>query len=221
MLLDEFQRIIEIAPDMGIEGGIRSAAQETQMLSFIFSGSSRHLIESIFQDSGRPLYKLCKKIKLDRIEEQHYRQHLGQAAKIMWGVDIEDDVFVTIMQLSERHPYYVNYLCDALWSLYELPPSVTDVDETWLQVVEEERSDLLREYFSMAEGQKKLMIYLASHQGSNLYAAKNAEKIEMPTTSIPRVLRGLLEKRHHRRVSKRALSFNQSSLPIHSSAIDN
>ncbi len=76
LMIDEFQRVIEIAPDAGIEGGIRSAAQETKHLSLIFSGSSRHLIKSIFQDDGRPLYKLCKKLKIDRISAEHYEKHL-------------------------------------------------------------------------------------------------------------------------------------------------
>ena len=74
---------------MGIEGGIRSAAQETEYLSLIFSGSNRHLIESIFQDEGRPLYKLCKKIRLGRIQEMHYKKHINKAAKSMWGSEFE------------------------------------------------------------------------------------------------------------------------------------
>lgn len=197
MLIDEFQRVTEIAPDMGIEGGIRSAAQETQFLAFIFSGSNRHLIESIFQDAGRPLYRLCKKIRLERISDIHYRNHLNIAANIMWGSDLPESVFEKIMILTERHPYYVNHLCDSLWSLCDSLPNTQSVDATWEMVIEADRSDLLKEFYSIADNPKKLLIFLATqydfHQG-NLYSLKTAEKIGMPTTSIKRALQILLNK---------------------------
>jgi AAA+ ATPase superfamily predicted ATPase len=194
MLLDEFQRVVEIAPDMGIEGAIRSAAQEMQNLALIFSGSGRHLIESIFQDEGRPLYKLCKKIKLERISQEHYKIHLNKAAQLMWKKELEMEVFLQIMKLTQRHPYYVNYACDALWSNSESFPKIDDVNEVWNLVVEEERSDLLREYFSMTENQKKLLIYLASNLGTNLYSTETSKKTDIPPTSISKTLRGLMEK---------------------------
>ncbi len=194
MLLDEFQRVIEIAPDMGIEGGIRSAAQETQYLAIVFSGSSRHLIESIFQDEGRPLYKLCKKIRLDRISKEHYKKHLNKAARAMWKSELNEAVFQKIMQLTERHPYYVNYVCDGLWDCYEKVPEIEDVHKVWDRMVEEERSDLLREYFSISESQKKLLIYLANYPGESLYSAQAIGRMALSATSVPKALIVLLKK---------------------------
>lgn len=197
LLIDEFQRVAEIAPDMGIEGGIRSAAQETKHLAFIFSGSNRHLIESIFQDEGRPLYRLCKKIRLERISSEHYQGHLNIAAKIMWKGPLPQDVFEKIMTLTERHPYYVNNLCDSLWSLYDKLPDKKAVDTAWQLVVEADRSDLLKEFYSIADNPKKLLIYLAIQHASNhetLYSTETAKRIGMPTTSVAKALQLLLSK---------------------------
>lgn len=197
LLIDEFQRVAEIAPDMGIEGGIRSAAQETKHLAFIFSGSNRHLIESIFQDEGRPLYRLCKKIRLERINSEHYKDHLNIAAKIMWKAPLQQGVFEKIMTLTEQHPYYVNNLCDSLWSLYDELPDEKAVDEAWQLVVEADRSDLLKEFYSIADNPKKLLIYLAIQNSSNhgnLYATETAKNIGMPTTSVAKALQILLSK---------------------------
>lgn len=195
MFIDEFQRVVEIAPDMGIEGGIRSAAQETQQLAIIFSGSNRHLIESIFQDEGRPLYKLCKKIKLERIAETHYQNHLNKAAQQMWKHNLPDAVFKQIMQLTERHPYYVNYVCDALWSLDSKSlPKLEDVNSVWEVIMEEERSDLLKEFFSITENQKKLLIYLAAKPGDSIYSAHATQIMGLASTSVPKVLYVLLAK---------------------------
>lgn len=194
LLIDEFQRVAEIAPDMGIEGGIRSAAQETKYLAFIFSGSNRHLIESIFQDEGRPLYRLCKKIRLERISSEHYQNHLNIAAKIMWKAPLHNEVFEKIMTLTERHPYYVNNLCDSLWSLYDTLPDLKAVDEAWQLVVEADKSDLLKEFYSIADNPKKLLIYLAIQHTNNLYATETAKNIGMPTTSVAKALQLLLSK---------------------------
>lgn len=192
MLIDEFQRVAEIAPDKGIEAGIRSAAQETNNLALIFSGSHRHIIESIFQDEGRPLYKLCKKIKLKRISETDYRHHLNKAAEAMWGCFLEEAVFSEIVQVTERHPYYMNYLCDYLWSEDSPPVQPKIVEETWHLVVEEEKSDLLRDYYAITENQKKLLKYIANHPGESIYSVQAAQTMEMPTTSVPSALYVLL-----------------------------
>ncbi len=197
LLIDEFQRVAEIAPNMGIEGGIRSAAQETKYLAFIFSGSNRHLIESIFQDEGRPLYRLCKKIRLERISSEHYKDHLNIAAKIMWKAPLPQDVFEKIMTLTERHPYYVNNLCDSLWSLYDKLPDQKAVDTAWQLVIEADRSDLLKEFYGIADNPKKLLIYLAIQYSNNhgtLYSTETAKHIGMPTTSVAKALQLLLSK---------------------------
>jgi hypothetical protein len=194
LLIDEFQRVIEIAPDSGIEGGIRSAAQETKKLALIFSGSNRHLIESIFQDSGRPLYKLCKKIKLQRISREHYRKHLNKAAKILWHEELPEKVFAEIMRLTEQHPYYVNYLCDYLWSDPDKLPTVKKINQLWYRIIEEERSDLLREFFSLSENQKRLLKYIALNPEASIYSAEASAAMSVATTSASYALNVLLQK---------------------------
>ena len=195
LVVDEFQRVMEIAPDAGLEGGIRSAAQQTQWLAIIFSGSSRHMIESIFQDEGRPLYKLCRKIRLERISTDHYRQHLNKAAQAMWSQNLAQEPFDMIMHYTQRHPYYVNYLCDLVWSQnIKAQPTKQAISEAWEQLIEEERSDLLGEFYSLTETQKRVLIYLAHYPGNNLYTGGAAQKMDVKPTSIPKALKSLQRK---------------------------
>lgn len=194
LILDEFQEIGAMKQGKGIEGAIRHAAQEMENVSLIFSGSNPHLLRSMFEDERRPLYKLCRKLILDRISEDHYKQHLNKAAKIMWGKELNDQVFDKIMLVTERHPYYINYLCDELWSESKKIPSITSVDHAWEMVVEEERSDLLKDFSSLSENQKKIMVYLANYGGINLYSDEAAKKMDMPVSSISRAISSLIEK---------------------------
>lgn len=194
LLLDEFQRVAEIEQNAGIEGGIRSAAQETQNLAIIFSGSNRHLMEQIFQDKVRPLYKLCKKIRLDRIDIEHYRNHLNKASKLMWQKNLPENVFIEIMKLTQQHPYYVNYLCDYLWTDCESPPEVQDVKRVWEMLVEEERSDLLNEYFQLTENQKRALQFIATKSGRHMLSGDVSKETGMVVSSMSYTINSLMNK---------------------------
>src|SRR5205085_2388232 len=115
IFLDEFQEVGQISKNRAIEGAFRTAAQEMRALSLIFSGSIRSLLLSMFEDESRPLYKLCRKIKLDRISAIDYEHHIQKIAISTWNKKIEKGVFDRIMELTNRHPYYVNYLADTVW----------------------------------------------------------------------------------------------------------
>lgn len=193
-LLDEFQEIGEIGKGRGIEGAIRHVAQETKNLTFIFSGSNPHILASMFEDERRPLYKLCRKLVLNRIDSGDYQKHLNKAAKAQWKHELPNEVFEQIINLSERHPYYLNYLCDEIWSICDKPPKIADVNFAWNCVVEEERSDLLKDFFSLSDNQRKLLIYIANCGTKDLFSKEATKKMDVHTTSIPSALNILLEK---------------------------
>jgi hypothetical protein len=200
LLLDEFQEIGLIEKGRSIEGAIRHVAQETQCLSIVFSGSNPHMLETMFEDKRRPLYKLCRKLILNRMEKHHYQPHLNAAANIRWNEDLDPDVFEKIMSITERHPYYVNYLCNELWLDNEKPPTVADVEEAWCEIVEEERSDLIKDFFSLPDNQRKILIYLSNHAGENLHAHEVITKIQIPSGSIGRAIAVLIEKNYIEKV---------------------
>ena len=194
LLLDEFQEIGNMERGRAIEGAIRHAAQETQNLSIIFCGSNPHLLKAMFEDERRPLYKLCRKLMLDRISEEHYKSHLNNASKQIWGELLSDEAFEKIIFLTERHPYYVNYLCDALCSEYDTLPTAQDVEEAWRSVIEEERSDLIKDFSMLTNNQRKLIIHIAIHSGNNLFSSETSKKTEIPISSISRIISSLTEK---------------------------
>lgn len=147
-----------------------------------------------FEDERRPLYKLCRKLVLDRIDSAHYQNHLNKAATAQWNESLSDEVLSHIMSVTERHPYYMNYLCDELWSESETIPTAAQVKKAWENVVEEERSDALKDFFSLSENQRKLMVYLANYGGENIYSADAAKKMGIAITSISKALHILTEK---------------------------
>jgi uncharacterized protein len=193
-LLDEFQEVGAIAQGRGIEGAIRSAAQETKKLAMVFSGSNPHLLKRMFEDERRPLYKLCRKLILPRISNENYEAHLNKAANLMWGMVLPNNVFDEIMRLSERHPHYVNHLCDVIWSSETKVPDLKAVHSAWDEVCEEERSDLVKDFLSLSENQKKVVKYIATASGENLYSSAAAKVMDIPQGSVRGAIDQLLEK---------------------------
>lgn len=193
--LDEFQNVGVIAQGKGIEGAIRHIAQKTKYLTFIFSGSNRKLLKTMFDDESRPLYKLCWKLNLKRIEDEHYREHMKKPSMMQWKHELSDEAFETIINLTEKHPFYVNKLCDRIWVFCDkVPPSVSEINAQWSQIIEEEKSDAVKEISLLSPGQKNVLLHVASNPAIQLTSKDTIIALDMPSSSILASIEGLEEK---------------------------
>lgn len=166
LFFDEFQCIREITTDHAMEAVFRQIAQLTRTVSFIFSGSNRHLLNELFEDRNRPFYKLCERITLDRIAADKYSPHIQQASKKRWGSALEDNVLALIFKHSKRHPYYLNLLCSRAFIL-DIKPTEKAIDELWSQYIMEERSNVASELDLLSKNQRKLLVILSRVEGTN------------------------------------------------------
>lgn len=194
MLLDEFQMVGIIAKGAGVEAAFRNVAQSTKRLTFVFSGSNRRLLKALFEDERRPLYKLCRKRSLNRIDASHYQTLLNRIAKLTWQKPPPPNVFDQIMFYSKRHPYYVNYLCDVLWMQCTQLPREQEVDVAWQTVVEEESSDAHAEIGRLSLQQKKILKYIAQYPSQLLLSAQALQAIGIAQSSLAGALTKLIEK---------------------------
>ncbi|MBW5802742.1 hypothetical protein FIV31_04385 [Coxiella endosymbiont of Ornithodoros amblus] len=78
LFFDEFQDALKVDETNKIQAAIRSrsVAQHFKHVTYIFSGSSRKMLNKIFDDKNRPLYMIYNKIILDRINEVHFSAHI-------------------------------------------------------------------------------------------------------------------------------------------------
>lgn len=194
IFFDEFQEITKIPQSKKIEGAIRTAAQEMQNLSLIFSGSIRALLLRMFAEESRPLYKLCRKLKLERISAKDYKLHINKIAVRKWQQELKPQVFDEIMKFSNRHPYYVNYLCDMIWQDYDQIPNIDNVKAAWIKVVEEEWSDAVRELSALSLTQRKILRFIANNDTSNITSQETCVKLSLASSTISSALKALIEK---------------------------
>jgi len=194
LLLDEFQNVGVIAKGMGIEGAIRHVAQKTKHLMFIFSGSNRKLLQTMFEDDTRPLYKLCWKLVLGRISDEHYKNYILKAARLYWNASLDDKSIEKILMVTERHPYYVNKLGDRLWAYCDKPFSVKEVNQVWAEILEEEKSEVVKEISLLPVGQKNVLLYLCRGKLTGITSKDAILSLQMTSSSIITALNGLEEK---------------------------
>src|SRR5205823_3220061 len=103
------------------------------------------------------------------------------------------EVFEKIMMLTERHPYYVNYLCDVLWSNHQ-PLTEKDVMKAWDMVLQEERGDANAEVSQLSLGQKKILKYIANFNDHNLTSIQVLKMLGIAASSVSSSISVLIEK---------------------------
>ena len=123
IVFDEFQRVLEYGSDAA-ERMIRSAIQEQPEVSFVFLGSRKHLIQKMFLDQDRPLYRSGGHYPLHEISEEHWlpfvQSHFSASEKV-----IDRSCVQEIVRQTGGHPFYTQHLCHAVWELCESQSSVT------------------------------------------------------------------------------------------------
>lgn len=171
LFFDEFQRITQITETHAIEASLRSVAQESKNIMFIFSGSSRNLLSSLFDDYSKPLYKLCDKMTLPRIDSGDYIPFIENKFRKVWGENTPLPVIEAIIELTERHPYYMNVLCHKV-SLLKSIPTEKDISEIWHKYALSEKTNTASEVDKLSANQSKMLIAICKYAGEAVPLSK-------------------------------------------------
>lgn len=124
VVLDEFQQVSQYGSDL-VERKLRSAIQTHEGVAYVLLGSRKHLVNRMFLDEERPLYRAGGHYPLGAIAAEDWmpfiRERFEQADK-----QISRDQIQAVVQLTEGHPFYTQHLCHAIWELCEPHSAVTD-----------------------------------------------------------------------------------------------
>ena len=162
LVLDEFQQLanFQSGRSRSLEGAIRHAVERARNITYVFAGSQKHLLASMFENEDRPLYRLCRKMTLGRIGAEDYRDFLKGAGRSRWGRQIPATTIDRILALTGRHPHYMNALCGSLWRA-DSPPLKDAVDAMWARIVAEENGLVSARVARLAPSQRALLRAIA------------------------------------------------------------
>ena len=115
MVFDEFQQICEYENDL-VERQLRSSIQHHKKVAYLFLGSRKHLLHSMFLDQSRPLYRSAMHYPIGPIETKHWQPFISKRfvdAKKSFAKPLIAD----LCDRTQGHPFYTQHLCHVLWSL--------------------------------------------------------------------------------------------------------
>jgi len=113
IIFDEFQQICNY-PEKNIEQLLRTIIQSYPGIPFIFSGSSKHMLEPMFMAANRPFYQSSELMYLDKINEHDYRSFINELFRSGSRI-VEDNALSDIFNWTRLHTFYVQYVCNLLY----------------------------------------------------------------------------------------------------------
>ncbi|MFQ5769692.1 MAG: ATP-binding protein, partial [bacterium] len=162
VVFDEFQQILEYKSDI-VERRLRSIIQNQANVSYMFLGSRKHLIQKMFLDKSRPLYRAGGHYPIRAIKVEYWLPFLKkkflQADKV-----IADEQIHKVCYLTEGHPFYTQHLCHVIWELCEMNSKVTDalIESAVNILLERESYAYTNLWESLAKNQRRFLKGLAS-----------------------------------------------------------
>lgn len=162
IVFDEFQQVLEYGNDR-VEKKLRSVIQNHRNVAYLFLGSRKHLIQKMFMDRSRPLYRAGGHYPLGPIGEAEWLPFISErfaAAR----KKISHALMHSICERTQGHPFYTQHLCHAIWELCEPGSAVTEpmVKQALQLLLQRENYAYSTLWESLAMNQRKLLKGIAS-----------------------------------------------------------
>lgn len=192
--IDEFQQI-NTYPESNIEELLRSKIQLLNNVSFIFSGSQKHILLGMFTGSNRPFYQSTEMMELNKIGKDEYasfiQHHFSAGKRRITAPDAG-----LIYELTYGHTYFVQVLCNRLFST-RLAEITKEAIISQLNTILQENATIYYGYQSLLTiPQWKLLTAIAKSRGAReLQSRKFVQTYDLGSSSnVKRSLDALLTK---------------------------
>lgn len=159
--IDEFQQIVNYE-EPHAEAVFRTWMQNFPMVRFVFSGSHRSMMTSIFSEEARPFYRSAQLLALDPLNSEVYSKfienHFSKSSRKIGGTQIEK-----IFRWTRMQTYYVQLICN---KLYGKSDTVTDslLAEATTEILQQEIPIFSTYQHLLTSFQWKLLVAMAKHE---------------------------------------------------------
>lgn len=194
LAIDEFQEIRKY-DEAPLEAKLRTLVEQSKNIRFIFCGSEQHILNDIFNEYNQPFYQSTRMMELGKIDEQAYMDfildHFHQSRK-----QLPENIAKFILDFTHRHTYYVQAICNYLYSLKTTPLTIADFEMAYQDYLLEKKvfyeelpHHLTKQQFRCLKAIARDGTVSATTSGSFLKSSgvKNA-------SSMQRIIKTLMEK---------------------------
>ncbi len=194
--IDEFQQIGKF-PEKNIEATLRTYVQRCHNAQFIFSGSQRHTMSTMFTSASRPFYQSVSLMHIGSIDMNTY-DAFAKALFAEGNRTLADGVTESVYALSRGVTWYTQKLFNVLYGFTKEGETceVEQVEDA-LDYILKTQSYVYEETISrLPEKQTMTLVALAkSGPTKSITSAAYVEKYSLQSPStVQSAMKGLLEK---------------------------
>jgi hypothetical protein len=203
LVLDEFQEIVEIDPNL--PKLMRAVFQTQPEVAHLYLGSRRHMMRRIFSDENEPFWRSAKQMELGVIEPAKFGPFITRQFE-RTGRFVSAEAVDAILEATGGHPYATQELCYFTWQ--EVGPEeraeAADVEAALGRVLRSEHAHFSLLWERASSVQRLLLAELAREPGRPLSADyRNRHNLPGPSTvqrAVETLERGELVARDRGRV---------------------
>ncbi len=192
--IDEFQQVAGY-PGGSAEAMLRSFMAGCPNIRFIFLGSVKHLLVSMFASESSPFYQSAEMMKLGKIETEVYTRFVRRLFREK-GSEIPEEITSEIIKWCRNHTYFVQRFFN---KLYTIPGETVGEDEvkTVLRELLLENEPVFNDYRRFyTRFQWDLLSAIARENGAkNIYSSAFISKYGLGSASSIRTAMQSLLKR--------------------------
>jgi len=191
VVFDEFQEVAKYS-EQGFEKRLRKVIQGHRNISYIFSGSQKHILIEMFDTAKRAFYKMARSYPLEKIEICDYTDWAQKLFKKK-NVNVDKEIIVDIAERCDYQPMYIQQFLFDLWRSDIVSSDV--LEKIQKSIITRQKNQFMVLWDLLTQNQKKALRLLAETEGECIYAAEQLQRVGFNSGSVlQRALLSLVEK---------------------------
>jgi len=191
VVFDEFQEVAKYS-EQGFEKRLRKVIQGHRNISYIFSGSQKHILIAMFDSAKRAFYKMARSFPLEKIEMQPYIEWAQKLFKKK-NINVDKEIIIDIVERCDYQPIYIQQFLFDLWRSDTV--NLTVLDEIQKSIIASQKNQFIVLWSLLTQNQKKTLRLLADTGGEGIYKAEQLQRIGFNSGSVlQRALLSLVKK---------------------------
>ena len=192
--IDEFQQVGDFSDSETFQKKLRSVWQHQQEVTYCMFGSKKHLMENIFNDKSKPLYKFGDMMFLKKIPAEEWVPFICSKFRET-GKTITEQQALRICEVTENLSSYVQHLAWLVWYKADKVVSNKNIDEAINDLLEQNKIFFQREVEQLTEFQLNFLKALANGVSSGFSRKEVIRKYRLESSAnIQSVKKSLLKK---------------------------
>ena len=198
VFFDEFQDILKIEDAPWLLATLRSKIQYHDKLSYIYAGSIRNEMDSIFSNSESPFFKSAIPVTVFPIEQDAFSSFITRKFKLVKR-SIKEEALTRIFEITAHISGDTLQLCEALWSVSKNNEMIDEetIPKALQLVFAREKGSYEMILSSLSTNQQKTLTGLARHPG---YLLNSSDFLKLSGIGQPSSVNAALKKLVDRRI---------------------